>query len=453
MRCFQKSMLGIKNQTVVQKYDTFEIADRLGKSGAFPIELVHNCDLSDGNARVGVGASIYTLESGEVVYYDWDLSAPKAFFYYGEKLWLLTEENRLYFYDEDLRTYERKHTFNGAMKVVEAQDESGTYQVYFCGEAGIFHYDNNWEITQIFDQSCLPIGCAFQGRIFTASADLLLYSAPFSMGDFSESIDGGGAVVLPSDTGEIVDIAATSNALFVFCQYGIWKLTAAGSARDFRLERVGFTGNGILKGSACSVAFSGGEKLFFFDEYGPWKLDRSGVKQICRDLSFSIRKTEQVCEHAYLNGQVVYNYCAVDGSVKNLVIDAETDRAYHSFTAQGLSDLKGQAVGVVDGLVCALKEGLDLPTYALSELVAKKCDFNLSGVKTLRQLRIFGEGKITLSVFDGRKTKTFALQMENGMASVDVRLKGEFFRLRFVLGNHAILRGLDVELSKLKATR
>lgn len=453
MKPFEKSALALKTQTVVRKYDAFEFADCLKNNGAFPVELVRNCDITDGNAHVGVGASIYTLPSGKGVTYDWNLSAPKAFFYCGDKLGLLSYENKLYFYEETTRTYRLAYTFDGEMQVVETQDESGAYHLYFCGKSGVFSYDLKKGATQISDLECLPVACAFQGRIFTAAADALVYSAPFSAGDMSESIDGGGRVVLPSDTGNIVDIAATSNALFVFCERGIWKLTAAGSARDFRLERVGFTGSGIVKGSACTVAFSGGEKVFFFDKYGPWKLDRLGTVEICRNLNFPLRPAEQVCEHAYLNGKVVYNYRALDNSVENVVIDAETDGAYHSFTAQGLSNLKGQAVGVVNGFVYALKTESNLPVYILSEVIAPKCDFNLSGAKTLRWVRLIGEGNVTLSVFNGRQTKTFELQMQDGAVSVDVRLKGEFFRFRFVLGQHAILRGLDVELCKLKATR
>ncbi len=453
MQCFEKSPLGLKTQTVIRRYDSFELADRLEKNGVFPIELVNNCDLSDGNARVGVGAAAYTLPSGKSVLYDWNLSAPKAFFYCGDKLGLLSDKNQLYFYEEVTRTYRLAYTFYGEMKVVQAQDDSGAYHVYVCGEGGLFSYDLNEGATEIADLTYQPVACVFQGRIFTAMADSIVYSAPFSKGSISESIDGGGRVVLPSDTGEVVDIAATSDAVFVFCKYGIWKLTAAGSARDFRLERVGFTGGGILKGSACAAAFSGGEKVFFFDEHGPWKLDRLGVIRICPNLTFPIRKTRQMFGHAYLNGKVVYNYRALDNTVKNLVIDAETDKAYHSFTAEGLSDLKGQAVGVVDGLLQALKTEEVLPTNRLSELVTPECDFNLSGVKTLRRLKIFGEGTITLSVLGGGKTKTFDLQTENGEASVDVRLKGEFFRLRFVLGQHAVMRGLEAELCKLAGVR
>ena len=453
MQCFKKTTLGLKTETVVRKYDSFELADRLEKSGVFPIELANNCDLSDGNARVGVGAYEYTLSSGKSVLYDWNLSAPKDFFRYGDRLGLLSKGNKLYFYEEVTRSYQLAHTFYGEMKTLKAQDDKGAYHVYFCGEEGVFSYDQVDGVEEISNVECSPVACAFQGRIFTAAADSIVYSAPFSTGYILESMDGGGRVVLPSDTGEVVDITATSDTVFVFCEYGIWKLTVEGSARDFRLERVGFTGSGIVKNSACAVAFSGGEKVFFFDEYGPWKLDRLGVVRICPNLTFSLKKTGQVCEHAYLNGKVVYNYRALDDSVKNVVIDAETDRAYHSFTAEGLSDIKGQAIGVVDGLVQVLKTEEALPANRLSELVAPELDFNLAGVKTLRRLKIFGEGTITLSVLSGRKTKTFTLQTENGGASVDVRLKGERFRLRFVLGEHAVMRGLETEFCKLAGVR
>lgn len=453
MSFFKKSRLGLKTQTVIKKFRSFELADRLKKNGALPVELVHNCDLSDGNARVGVGATVYTLASGNGVFYDWNLSAPKTFVYCGEKLGLLTRENKLYFYEEATRSYRLAHTFYGETKVLQMQDTSGAYHTYFCGEGGVFSYDANEGVTQISERKCLPAACAFQGRIFTATGDSIVYSAPFFQGNMTESMDGGGRIVLPSDTGAVVDIAATSDRVFVFCEYGIWKLTAAGSARDFRLEKMGFTGGGILKGSACAVAFSGGEKVFFFDKYGPWKLDGSGVAKICRNLTFPIRKSGQVCEHAYLNGKVVYNYRALDNSVMNVVIDAETDRAYHSFTVEGLSDLKGEAVGVINGLVYVLNDESELPTHRLSELVAREFDFDLSGMKTLRRLQLYGDGAFTVSVSNGSKTRTFTLQTENGRASVDVRLKGEVFRLRFVLDDHALLRGLDIELCKLAGSR
>ena len=453
MKGFQKSPLGLKTERIVRKYASFALADRLKKNGVLPLELMNNCDLTDGNARVGIGASIYALPSGKGVFYDWNLSAPKAFFFCGDKLAMLSDENKFYFYDESTRTYRLEYAFNSEMTFVEVQDDSGVYHPYFCGKAGVFSYNESGAMKKVLALACLPVACVFQGRIFTAVADSIVYSAPFSVGNFSESIDGGGRVVLPSDTGEVVDMAATSDALFVFCERGIWKLTAAGSARDFRLERVGFTGKNILNGSACTVAFSGGEKVLFFDEDGPWKLEGSGVSKICRDLTFSLRKTGRVCEHAYLNGKVVYNYRGLDNFVRNVVIDAETDKAYPSFTAEGLSNLNGQAVGAVDGFVYALKAGEILPAHRLSELVARACDFNFSGEKTLRRLKLFGEGKFTVSVLGERGTKTFELQTKDGEASLDVRLKGEFFRLRFVLGDHAILRGLDVELCKLKGIR
>ena len=224
MKCFEKGGLGLKTQTINRKYRSFEFAAPLEKNGALPIELECNCDMSDQDARVGVGVADYTLSSGRNVLYDWNLSAPKAFFYCGDKLGVLSDKNQLYFYEEATRSYRLAYTFYGDMKVVQAQDDSGVYHVYFCGEEGVFSYDLHDGATEISDLKCLPVTCAFQGRIFTAAADSIVYSAPFSNGNITDSLDGGGRVVLPADTGNVVDIAATSDTLFVFCQYGIWKL-------------------------------------------------------------------------------------------------------------------------------------------------------------------------------------------------------------------------------------
>lgn len=453
MNGVQKSPLRFQTEKILRKYERFELADRLEKSRVLPVQSISNCDLTDGNARVGIGAAIYAMPSGKGVFYDWNLSAPKAFFFCGERLAMLSDENKFYFYDESTRTYALQHTFGGEMTFVQAQDDSGVYHTYFCGEAGVFSYNESGGVKKVLSLACLPVAASFQGRIFTACNDSIVYSAPFSTGDFSESIDGGGRVVLPADTGEVVDMAATSNALFVFCRRGIWKLSAAGSARDFRLEQVGFTGKNILNGSACAVACPSGEKVLFFDEYGPWKIDGSGVSEICRNMTYSLKKTGRVCEHAYLNGKVVYSLRGSDNFVRNWVLDLQTEKAYPSFTAEGLSTLKGEAVGVVDGLVYALREEEILPTHRISELIARACDFGVLGEKTLRRLRLVGEGEFTLTISTGNKTKTFTLQTKDGEASLDVRLKGDFFRLRFVFGERAILRGLDVELCKLKGLR
>lgn len=448
MTCFEKSVLRLKTKSLQRKYDTFALAERQGENGVFSLDLANNCELSKDGARVGVGVSAFTLASGNVSY-DWNLSAPKSFFYHGEKFGFLSDENKVYFYDESTRKFLLAHTFDGEMTAVEAQDRNGEYHLCFVGEAGVYFYEGETEMVLLSQNSFLPLACVFQGRIFTASANAIAFSAPFQAGDFAQSIDDGGNIVFPANTGEVVSVAATSTAVFFFCQYGIWKLTAAGSARDFRLESVGFTGGEILRGSACAVASSKGEKIFFFTESGVFRLDDSGVESICRNLALPLKREGQVCEHAPLDGQVFYSYRALDQSVRGVVIDVETEKAYHAFTAEGVCKLRGDAVAVVDGLVYVIKKGAPLPTWRIAELIAEKTDFQLSGRKTLKSLRVLGEGQITLSLRCGRKTKTFTLQPQNGEIKVDVKMKGEYFRVRFVLTENARLRGLEAELCAL----
>lgn len=453
MTCFEKSPLRLKTQTLRRKYDAFTVSKTPKQNGAFDFDLVNNCDVTGGSARVGVGVESLTLANGRGVIYDWSLSSPQTFLYCGDHFAVLSEENKLYFYDLTTRKFLLHYDFGGKMKCVEAQDATGAYDLYFCGEAGLFIYDKTNGVTRVSALACLPVGCVFQGRIFTASNDAIVYGAPFSKGDFEESIDDGGKIVLPSETGEVVDMAATSEAVYVFCSYGIWKLTISGSARDFSLEKVGFTGVKILKGSACPVACSKGEKVFFFTQYGIQSLDKSGVKSICQNLTFPIKRTGQVCEHAYLDGKVVYNYRAKDNSVRNVVIDVETEQGYHSFTAEGLSDIRGQAVGVVDSIVYMIESGRGLPIHRPAEMIAENCDFGVSGLKTLRKLRVFGEGQITLDVSVGGRSKTFDLSLENGVAEADVKLRGEHFRLCFTLSDHTRLRVLETEICALSGLK
>ena len=449
MTCFEKSPLRFKTETLLKKYDTFALAEPQEKNGVLSFDFSQNCDLSNGDVRVGVGVESITLANGRGVIYDWSLSAPTAFFYCGEKFSFLSDENKLYHYDENARKFQLAHAFGGAMKAVEAQDTNGAFHLYFCGADGVFAYDNQTGLTCVLTDVCLPVACALQGRIFTASNKTLVYSAPFSTGEFAESIDGAGKIVLPAKTGEIVDLTATGDAVFVFCEYGIWKLTVAGSARDFRLEQILFTGADVIKGSACAVNGRSGEKVFFFTQHGVYKLDKTGIERICQNLTFEIKRTGQVCEHACLDGKVFYNYRAKDSSVRSVVIDVETEKGYHAFTAEGVSNLRGKAVAVIDSIVYVIEPDFSLPTHRLAELVAECCDFRIAGMKTLKKLRVFGDKQITLTVSNGRRSKTFILQMQNGVAEADVKMRGEDFRLKFVLGNGARLDGLHAEVCRL----
>lgn len=445
----QKSSWGLKTQAFRQKYDRFTLREKQTEKGVVPFDFVANFDVSDGSGRVGVGAETFQLLGDVSTSWNWSSYSPKAFFHCGGKIGFLSAGHRAYLYNEGSKSFALERYFGVENAVVSAQDAAGDYHVYFCGEKGVFVYDEMKGMVEVLEGEYLPVACAFQGRIFTARADELVYSAPFDVGDFSESIDGGGSIVLPSDTGKIVAFAAVSSALYVFCEYGIWKLTAAGSARDFRLEKVGYTHGKILGGSACAAACSGGEKVFFFTENGICKLENSSVEKICENLAFSVKSEGQVCKYAYLDGKVIYAYQTPTGTVESLVIDAETEKGYPCFAAQGVSNVQGQTIAVVDGVLCLLKTDLPLPASRIAEAAIEKFDFQISGVKTLRSLRVFGEGKITVSVGNGRRTKTFDLQTENGIAKADVKLRGEYFRLRFLLGENAVLRGLEADVSKL----
>ncbi len=448
---YRKQAVFLRAQTVEKTYSAFAASEKYGEADTFVFDEAENCDLSNG-IRMGVGAGIYQSDSGNIVLYDWGLGDPKQFVYAGERLGFLTFDGRFYFYDEEARSFTLAYAFGGETTAVEAQDETGKYHLYFCGAAGVHRYENG-AFTRVLENACAPVACAFAGRIFTAIADGLVYSAPFTTGEFAESLDGGGRVVLPAETGEIVALSATAQALFVFCRFGIWKLTAAGSAREFRLERVLYSGKEIYKNSACACATPNGEKVYFFSDDGVWRLDKSGVKRVARNLKNFVKQTGQVFEHACFDGRVFYAYKCRDNAVRGLVIDGATDEWYQTFTIEGVSCLRGKIVGVIDGLAYELKEQAALPTHRLAQVVAENVGFGVDGKKTLANLRLFGTGTVTLFVGNGKKEKSYTLVLCESGTLVKIGLCGEKFRVAIQLTLGARVWTIGASLKKLAKAR
>ncbi|MBQ7368420.1 MAG: hypothetical protein IJW60_01760 [Clostridia bacterium] len=447
MLSYPKRAIFLKTQAVEKDYSAFALLEKYDEADTFVFDEAENCDLASG-IRMGVGVEIYQLESGYPVLYDWGLGDPKQFLYAGDTFAFLSFDGNLYFYNEKTRTFTLAYSFDGETAAVEAQDEEGEYHLYFCGASGVYRY-NNGGFVRVLESACAPVACAFAGRIFTASADELVYSAPFATGEFTESLDGGGRVVLPAQTGEIVALTATAQALFVFCRFGIWKLTAAGSAREFRLERVAYSGKEIYKNSACACAAPSGEKVYFFSEDGLWRLDKSGVKRIVCHLQEEVKRSGQVFEHACFGGRVFYAYKARDNGIYGLVIDGETDEWYHSFTIEGVSCLRGKIVGVIDGVAYELKAQAALPTHRLAQVVAENVGFGLDGKKTLDSLRLCGEGTVTLFVGNGKREKSYTLALRSDGVLAKIGLCGEKFRVAIQLAYGARVWKIGARLKKL----
>lgn len=88
---------------------------------------------------------------------------------------------------------------------------------------------------------------------------------------WEHEIDKGGYINFDGTVGEVNVIRSFNNYLYVFCDYGIYRLTAYGDQTQFNLKKI-YTSSGRIYAKSVTVcgeyiAFAGDEGIFLFDGY------------------------------------------------------------------------------------------------------------------------------------------------------------------------------------------
>ena len=172
------------------------------------------------------------------------------------------------------------------------------------------------------------------------------------------------------------------------------------------------------------------------------------MERVCENLPIKPKEVGQVCGEAVFEGKYAVWYLDGDGIKKQVVCRADGADGYFSFPLDGLYDSDG--VGLCryqDAMYCVMEKGAsaDGATYRFE---TGKLDFGVHGRKTLRLLRIEGEGACRVSaVCDGR-TAVRECVFENGAAeAVFGELRGDRFAFIFELSGGAAVRKLTVRLA------
>ena len=458
---YEKSLLGVTAKTELVRYDTFSVEENGkggGKSGALVGTESENCDLTDGVIRAGFGITPYLFDDGTELSGASSLPEADAYFTladkqedgtYAEKLGFITLTGTVFLYDETTGTMKSKYAFGTRMKAVAAIDGEERTGVVFAGEAGVYFYTETDGMVECGPTKAVAAACVCKDRVFCAEEPFAIrYSAPLQPTDFSESIEDGGRIVLPSVSGKIVALVTFQGAVYVFYEYGISKLETAGGAREFKLEKLGY-GGGKIFGDSVGVCSVGGEKAFFLASDGAYVFDGENAERICENLKIQPVCEGQVCGHAEFDGKYFLRFVDTDGEKRGLVVDAATKTGYRAFAPKGLSACRGKGICFADSKLRRLEKDGSFPsgtTYAFS---AAKTDFGIAGKKTLESVRFFGEGQIVVMVGTGRREKTVKVKFENGEAKMRVWLRGEYFSLQIVLKKGASVNGAVAKIVRL----
>lgn len=124
------------------------------------------------------------------------------------------------------------------------------------------------------------------------STDTLHFSAPLNPTDFSLDM-GGGSITIRDDGGKMQRVIAMGNAIYIFKEYAVYRLSVYGSPEDYTLTKVVDTHSEIL-GKTIALSPSGillmmDKVLYLFDGYKLKVLER-GIFALMESTEHAVGK-------------------------------------------------------------------------------------------------------------------------------------------------------------------
>jgi hypothetical protein len=362
---------------------------------------------------------------------------------YSERLGVMAEYGALYYCTSADTAFTRVVIFGGDMKPIVAMDGDGKTYPLFAN--GMLFYQTPKKVETLINSNVAPIACVYKNRVFCVIEPFTIaYSAALAPCDFSDSIDDSGRISFPSEKGKIVGLLPFEESLFVFYEYGVSRLSLAGRAREFTMEKLEYDGGKILQNSmgACGVD---GAKVFFLASDGAYVFDGKKARKICKNLAINPLQNDCVCRCAESLGKYFLTFQDDMGMQKTLVVDGETEIGYYAFDLAGLSKVSGKAVCQLGDTLVEVVDGGVLPSGWACGFRALDVRFG-KGVKTLKSVTFYGEGQVDVTIKCNGKAVKKRLFFEKGVAKMPVRLRGETFDFILALEKNTIIRRLDVEL-------
>lgn len=145
--------------------------------------------------------------------------------------------------------------------------------------------------------------CKHADRVFAVMSgdeSSVLYSDAFDIYNWDISLDAGGYITFDRDLGRIRRLVSFADYLFVFCDYGIYRVNARGDQLSFSVKRL-FTSSSRIYPETIVEA---GERVIFCAADGIYSFNGYDVNRICTRLNdyFSVQADGMCaayCKHKY----------------------------------------------------------------------------------------------------------------------------------------------------------
>lgn len=276
----------------------------------------------------------------------------------------------------------------------------------------------------------------------TASQNQLWFSDDFNPFNWRVSSDEAGYINFSDECGEVLKVVSFLNYLYIFREYGIFRLTAYGEQSEFFMKKL-FTDTGRIYKNSIEIC---GDKIIFYAEDGLYAFDGYEVARIAKELMPIFNA--HLISSAYLD-DYYYMACTVydkEYTLNNAVVRYRlSDGTISVLYGVSVRTLKTVRVHNVSQVLCLFNSG---STGGLNSGINVKCfgEMSQSGkvldrvtsktyispystlstpaLKTLRSLSVLTTTPIKLSVKLDGEVCNYSLPGSNLLQTVHIEKSG-----------------------------
>ncbi len=326
---------------------------------------------------------------------------------------------------------------------LSVREENGEIWNVLLVDSGVYVVKEFGVLELKESMACLA-GCFLGERMFYGCKNgEIVYSKPSAPTMVLDSIEDGGRLYLPADSGEIVAMKAIGETVYAFCERAVYAVKTQAKANEFVVRRVAYDGGRIVKNGVAVL----GEIILVLAEDGAYRMQNDVMKKAFERLNFGRIEIARGCEYGCFEGKATFAYYVYEKQRyvrKAVTLYADGKSGYF---VDGYTALSGGENGVffLKGNVLSAFGGAQEPFLSAPNFRARQTDFGVLGRKTLKKMRAYGTGEATLVVANEQGQREYALKFRSGVAETRLVESGFLFSFAFRPKLGCVLDGADVE--------
>lgn len=434
-----------KKRFVYQRFSWHET----GAENGLTVKYACQCSVEDKELRASaIGAVPYQTNLGEIECEGLG-RIRKIFFARTSKednvlatspIGLVTEMDGGTVYLESLKNsvLAKKWSFLPTVQAVSFYDEKRKGVLVLNDGVKSVYYNTAWKESSLGVTDATGPTCVCKNRLFFAAQRQRLYFGAPGQVEFDENNAECGTLFFPSSMGEIIDLVSDGLYVYVFFPFGLARVKAAGTAREFCTETLFYEGEQILQGSAGLC----GGKLFFLAMDGVYTLFEKTAKRCELALPILPQGTGQVCNQGVCGPYYLVQYVDTQEETTTVAVHQSGTHAHYVDTLNGLSRADGKTLCERNGKVCIVTETAQGNHRGIAWVNFAKLDFGDTKRKAITAVRLEGEGEVDIWLSNGDQAVSKTLDLSNGAAEWRMCLRGKEFDLNLQFLDGARVRKL-----------